>query len=48
MAMITAAAAGDMLIKPGDAVILDARGFDHVAAIQVTAAGILQVSPLEN
>jgi hypothetical protein len=44
----TAAAAGDMLITPGDSIIVDAIGFDHVAAIQVTGAGILQISPLEN
>lgn len=43
----TAAAAGDMLIQPGDAVVVGARGFDFVAAIQVTGAGILQCSPIE-
>jgi hypothetical protein len=44
---VTAAAAGDMLITPNEAVIVDAQGFGHVAAIQVTGAGILQISPLE-
>ena len=44
----TAAAAGDMLIVPGDAMIVDAVGFDHVSAIQVTGAGVLVVTPLEN
>lgn len=44
----TAAAAGDMLIIPGDAMIVDAIGFDHVSAIQVTGAGVLVVTPLEN
>lgn len=44
----TAAAAGDMLIQPGDSVIVDAIGYDHVAAIQVSGAGVLQVSPIEN
>lgn len=44
----TAAAAGDMLIAPGDAMIVDAVGFDHVSAIQVTGAGVLVVTPLEN
>ncbi len=43
----TAAAAGDMLIYPGDAVIVGARGFDFVSAIQVTGAGVLQISPIE-
>lgn len=41
-------AAGDILVQPGGAVIVDAIGFDHVAAIQVDAAGILQVSPIED
>lgn len=44
----TAAVAGDILVQPGDSVILDATGADHVTAIQVSAAGILQISPLEN
>lgn len=44
----TAASAGDMLIYPGEALIVDALGFDHVSAIQVTGAGVLQVSPVEN
>lgn len=48
IAMITDASAGDMLIMPGDALVVDARGFDHVAAVQVDYAGILQISPIEN
>jgi hypothetical protein len=43
----TAAAAGDLLVIPGDAVVVRATGYDHVAAIQVTGAGVLQVQPLE-
>lgn len=43
-----AAAAGDLLIVPGGDMVVDALGFDHVAAIQVTAAGVLVVTPLEN
>lgn len=43
-----AAEAGDMLIQPGDSRIVDAVGFDHVAAIQVSSAGVLVVTPLEN
>lgn len=46
--MITAAAAGDILVTPEQAVIVDAVGFDHVAAIQVSGAGVCQVSPIEN
>lgn len=34
---------------PLDAVVVDnAVGFDYVAAIQVTAGGVLSVSPIEN
>ena len=38
----------DMQVQPGDAVILCVAGCDKVAAIQVSAAGVVQVSPLEN
>lgn len=48
LTMTTAASAGDMLIQPGDAVIVNALGFDHVAAIQVAGAGVLQISPVES
>jgi len=48
VAFMTAAAAGDLLVQPGDAIIVDAVGYDQVAAIQVTGAGILQIQPLEN
>lgn len=44
----TAAAAGDLLVTPEESIIVDAVGFDHVAAIQVTGAGVLVVSPVEN
>lgn len=43
----TAAAAGDILIYPGDALVIGAAGFDTVSAIQVTAAGVLQISPID-
>lgn len=40
---------GDMMIQPGDSQLLAVpRGVTHVAAIQVAAAGICQVSPCEN
>ena len=42
------AAAGDLLVQPADAVILRAQSLTHVAAIQVTAGGVLQISPLED
>lgn len=42
------AVAGDILVQPGDAVVLAIpAGITKVAAIQVTAAGVVQVSPLE-
>ena len=39
----------DMQVQPGDAVFLQVpKGFDKIAAIQVSAAGVVQVSPMEN
>lgn len=39
----------DMLINPtGDGIVLQVSGNDKIAAIQVAAAGVVQVSPLEN
>lgn len=39
----------DLQVQPGDAVILHIpNGIDKIAAIQVSAAGVVQVSPLEN
>lgn len=39
----------DLMIVPGDAVILAVpRGFTNFACLQVAAAGVVQVSPLEN
>ena len=43
------AIAGDMLVQPGDSVIVRVpAGTPNVGAIQVTAAGIVNVTPLEN
>ena len=42
------AAAGDTLIQPGDALIMCVGKQTHIAAIQVTAAGICQIAPLED
>ena len=43
------ATAGDVQIQPGDAAILHVpSGMTHFAVIQVAAAGLVQVSPLEN
>jgi hypothetical protein len=38
----------DLQIQPGDAVILSTNGMTKICAIQVAAAGVVQVSPLEN
>lgn len=42
------AAAGDILVQPADSLIIRSIGFTHVAAIQVGAAGVLQISPIED
>lgn len=39
----------DMQVQPGDSVVIAVpKGMDKIAAIQVAAAGVVQVSPLEN
>lgn len=42
------AAAGDMLIQPGAPIVLKTGFAPFIAAIQVSAAGTVQVSPLED
>lgn len=42
------AVATDLQVQPGDAVILTTNGATHFAVIQVSAGGVVQVSPLEN
>lgn len=43
------AAAGDLLIQPGDSIPrIRTKGLTHINAIQVSAAGVLQISPLED
>jgi hypothetical protein len=45
----TTALATDMLVTPGDAVVLDVpRGYTHWAAIQDSAAGTACATPLED
>lgn len=41
------AAAGDILLNPEHQLLLKVRGHTHVAAIQVSAAGVVNVSPVE-
>lgn len=38
----------DLQVQPGDSVVVSTNGATHIAAIQVSAAGVVQVSPLEN
>ena len=42
------AAAGDALVQPADALILKTHGLGFVAAVQVSAGGTVQISPLED
>ena len=42
------AVATDLLVQPSDAVILATNGCTHIAAIQQAAAGVVQVSPVED
>lgn len=42
------AADGDVLVQPADAVILKTGNQTHIAAIQVSAAGTVQISPIED
>ena len=43
-----AAVAGDLLLNAGEGVVLKAGKNTYVAAIQVSAGGTLQISPLED
>lgn len=43
-----AAAAGDLLVQPADAVVLKVMNQTHIAAVQVSAGGTVQISPLED
>ena len=43
------ATGADTQVQPGDAVTMHVpMGYDSIAVIQVSAAGIVQISPLEN
>lgn len=43
------AVATDLQVQPGDAVIMHVpSGVTHFACIQVTAPGVVQISPMEN
>lgn len=38
----------DLQVQPGDAVVITTNGCNNIAAIQVSAPGVVQISPLEN
>lgn len=38
----------DTMVQPGDSKVITTNGATHIAVIQASAAGIVQVSPLEN
>lgn len=38
----------DMMVQPGDAVIIAVFNLTKIAALQVSSPGVVQVSPLEN
>lgn len=42
------AVVGDMIINPGGGEVLKTHNLGYIAALQVTAAGILQISPMED
>lgn len=42
------AVATDVQVQPGDSLVMTTNGCTHIAAIQVSAAGVVQISPLEN
>lgn len=44
---VPTAVATDILVQPGDAVVLDTSGNSHFAVLQVAAAGVVVVTPLE-
>lgn len=44
----TTAVPGDILIQPADALVVRSIGLTHVAGIQVSGPGVLQISPIED
>lgn len=48
MTQVTAATSADTLLNPGPGEYFAAYGCDHISAIQVSGAGVLQISPVEN
>ena len=44
----SAAVAGDLMVQPADSVVVRTHALDTINAIQQAAAGVLQISPLED
>jgi hypothetical protein len=42
------AAAGDLMVQPADSVVVAVSGCTNIAALQQSAGGTLQISPLED
>lgn len=42
------ATANDILIIPADSIVVMVKGCTHIAAIQLAAAGVLNIVPIEN
>lgn len=42
-----AAVPGDILVQPADAVVMKVHNQPYIAAIQVSGAGVVQISPAE-
>lgn len=37
----------DMMVNPGEAIVVATGGCTHAAALQVAAAGVVQISPVD-
>lgn len=44
---VPTAVATDLMVNPTDSIVVDVKGFTHVAAIQDSAAGTVSVVPVE-
>lgn len=45
---VQTAVSTDLLIQPGDSLIVSTSGANNIAALQVAAAGVVVVTPLED
>lgn len=44
---VPTAAATDLMVNPTDSIVVDIKGFTHVAAIQDSVAGTVNITPVE-